>query len=359
MNPGIPPSSCFESTHHTVLSQVRRPLWGPSAFSLIEIVAAMAIVAIIAAATLPVLVRQIDYANQGIEATNLVALAAGLTQGSCSQRYVPSQANWATFIGTNIGWQLAAVQTNARNNSRVFLIDPNLVIGTVTANTLPYPPNARFIIVSSQPGPLPSNLSSGVPGSPADFNTLWNNPDNTIPKGTGWSFNPNGQGADLRVQRINLGSSFCRLVLTPLDPTNAAYSVDGFPATLISPGGKFDSYFLKGTVLSLYFWSNGVPTLQAAQVLQQDTSWFFCNGLWRKAPCPSDLSIDTLGSIVQNFYNNVSHNGMNPTTIYSDMTNYMGLYLQYAAGNFKNGAAQISLKNATTQLKNDVNTLVP
>src|ERR1035441_2672136 len=88
------------------------------AFSLLEIIAVLAIIAIIAAAALPALVQRIDYAAQGTEAANLGTLAAGLTQASSRQRYIPSQspADWPTFIATNIGWQVNAVLTNAVNN---------------------------------------------------------------------------------------------------------------------------------------------------------------------------------------------------------------------------------------------------
>ena len=134
------------------------------AFSLIEMIGVLAVIAIIAVAVLPALVQRINYAAQTTEAANLSALAAGLTQASSRQRYIPSSspADWATFIATNIGWQVNTVLTNAVNNQRVLLIDPNLVIGTTIPNpaALPYvqanlgsgaslPPSARFIILSS------------------------------------------------------------------------------------------------------------------------------------------------------------------------------------------------------------------
>lgn len=356
---GIHPHVRHEAGEHRALSS-------RSAFSLIEMIAALAIIAILTAATLPSLIKQIDYADRAMEGTNLLALATGLTQGGCSQRYIPSQANWASFIATNIGWQVGSVQTNARNNPRVFLIDPSLAIGTTTANTLPYqqtgfgasgpPTNTRFIIISSQPGPLPANLTNGVP-APSDFNALWINPNDKVPPGTSWSFNPNGQGADIKIQRINFASSFSHVVLTCLDFANAVYSIDGYPTnTLYPPGGKFDAYFLNGTVLNLYYWSNNTPTLQAAQVIQQDASWFFCNGLWRNNRCPSDdLSLSSLQAVVQSFFSlNLSN-----SLVYADMTNYMGLYLQWAKVGFqKNDPLHTLLQAATTQLNSGINNIV-
>jgi len=323
------------------------------AFSLIEIVAALAIVAILAAATLPVLIRQIDYATQGIEATNLVTLASGFAQASSAQRYIPGFKNWDVFTATNIGWQLSAVQKNSRNNTRVFLIDQNLSIGTNTAWTLPFqedssgaasaPVNPRFIIVSSLSAPLPPGLTTGVPAS-SDFNALWNTPNDTIPVGTSWAFNNwNGQGADLKIQRVNLATSFSHVVLTSLDPQPSSYSIDNSATISLNSGTKFDAYFLKGTVLNLYYSSASGQALQAAQVLEQDSSWFFCNGLWRNAPCPADLNLTDLEVKVQTFF------AINPK-LYIDMTNYMSLYLQYANGNFLSASARFALQGTATTL---------
>ena len=331
----------------------------------------MAIIAIIAAAALPALVSQIDYAAQTTEAANLGALAAGLTQGSSRQRWIPNQTDWGTFIATNIGWQVNAVLINAANNPRVFLIDPKLVIGTTTPNpaALPYvqtysgsgnnqPPCARFIILSSLSNPLSTaGLSSGVPTS-TDFDALWNNPDNTVPTGTTWNWNPwKDHGADIKIQRVNLGASFNLLTLTVLDTVNPPYSID---SSFVMTNTPVNAYFLKSTVVNLYYYTNQPPAAnniatQASQVLLQDSSWVFSGGLWRIAPMPAYSQ-----SIVQNFYTNTPNpmSLMAPATIYNDMINYMGRYLQYAASGFANPAARLQLTNASVTLSTDIGLII-
>jgi prepilin-type N-terminal cleavage/methylation domain-containing protein len=361
MTPGVVSFSQAGRRRERTGSETPTLLGDLCAFSLIEIIAVLAILGILAGAVLPVLIRQIDYATEGAEATNLLALAEGFAQGGSAQQYIPSQTNWDTLIAANIGWQLTSVQINPRNNPRVFLINPGL-----TNLTLPYaqnssgsptfPANAQFMILSSLSSPLPAGLSSGVPAS-SDFNALWNNPNDTIPQGTSWSFG--GQGADLKIQRINLASSFVHVVLTDFDAVGAPYSfTNNFTSptlAFVAVNPPFDAYFLRGTILNLYFRSPSGNSLQTSQVLQQDTSLFFCNGLWRNAPCPVVLS--GLEPIVQAFYANLAHGVGNPKNVYGDMTNYMGLYLQYSTSGF-NPIYRASLQTAATGLTNDVQNLV-
>ena len=121
--------------------------------------------------------------------------------------------------------------------------------------------------------------------TPTNFNALWNNPDNTIPTGTSWNWsNFNNHGADIRIQRINLSGWFNSLTLTDSDSLPAYYSIDN---SLLTSNTPLSTYFLKGTVVNLYYWTPVTNTaLQASQVLQQNASWVLSAGLWRNAPVP-------------------------------------------------------------------------
>ena len=260
----------------------------------------------------------------------------------------------------SIGWQVNAVLANAVNIPRVFLIDPTNTV------TLPYtqtssgagasPPNVRLIIMSILSGGLPAGLSSGIPAS-LDFNALWNTPDNTIPVGTSWNWSAwNSHGADIRIQRINLSSSFNLLTLTDSDPSNAPYSIDSTnnsSRTFVPPSTTTNAYFFAGTVVNLYYLYYPIippntTNIQASQVLLQNVSWVFSGGLWRNAPVPVSSQ-----SIMQTFYTSAPNptNSMSPATIYNDMTNYMGLYVALGASGF-NPAFKTNLQAASTVLSN-------
>ena len=328
-------------------------------------IAVLAIIAIIAAATLPILIRQIDYASQGNETTNLLTMANGLQQAGPGRRYLPGTNDWATFVATNIGWQVSAVQTNLRNNPRAFLIDPTLNIAGVSAASLPFlqnsngsttlPTNPRFILVSSLSSRFPSGLVSGVP-STNDFNGLWNNPEDTIPTGTSWTWSSwKGQPSDIKIQRINFAPSFNHLVLTCSDPTNALYSIDNFGIAAVFNGTPVDTYFLLGTVFKLYARQTNsggatMTNLVAMQIVREDTSWNFSGNAWRNAdvPAPASGSGGTWGAIVDQFLSSTPNHGVTPLMMYTDMTNYLVKYDQYAAGNFTNTTLKTQLDPDTS-----------
>jgi prepilin-type N-terminal cleavage/methylation domain-containing protein len=340
-----------------------RPGRAQGAFSLIEIIAVLGVIAIIAAAALPALVQRIDYAAQTTEAANLGTFAAGLTQACSRQRTVPKQADLATFIAASIGWHTNAVSTNAVNNARAFLIDPGLVIGTIIPNpaALPYvqspngsgnsvPPSARFVIVSSLSSPLP-NLSAAT-----DFTSLWNNPDNTIPATSTWN-GWTGHGADIKIQRINLASSFNLLTLANFDTNSAPYNINATNSSPIPmpPNTSFSAYFLRGTVVNLYYRDSSMNiTTQACHVLQQDVSWVFSSGLWRIAPLPVSSQ-----SIVQTFYTNAPNpiTVLYPTNVCNDMINYMIQYTNYAASGFA-PTIRNNLLTAYSALTNHISSLI-
>ena len=224
--------------------------------------------------------------------------------------------------------------------------------------------NARIIIISSLssplPSPLPVGVSSGVLVSSPDFNALWNSPDNTIPTGTSWNWNPwKNHGADIKIQRINLASSFNLLTLTVLDPVNAPYSIDNFAQASVTTATPLNAYFLAGRVVNLYYYYQTPPyttNLQASQVLLQNASWVFSGGLWRNAPVPVNSQ-----SILQNFYYANAPNpytGMYPTNVYNDMTNYMGLYVQYAASLFTSSTIRNQLRTQATTLGTDIGLII-
>jgi hypothetical protein len=245
-----------------------------------EIIAVVAILSLLVAATLPALVKKADDAAETAEIKNLETLATGFQQGAVHLRYIPSFADWADFIASNVSWQVTSVQTNSRKNARVFLVDPAFSIGLVSAASLPYAQGTnayqvtspRFLLVSSISKPLP--ISSGSL-SQTDFDTLWNYPDNGVPAGwSGWQ-TAGVATNDLKVRRIDLTTSFRQLVLTNPNPNAASFSIDDTPFTLAQ--GSLTAFLFAGTALDLL--TNSPDGIQAIQVLNKNVGWIFTNSI--------------------------------------------------------------------------------
>lgn len=244
------------------------------AFSLIEMIAIMALLAIVASATVPMLVKQADDVAESTEVANLKVIAEAFRGAVAQTRSIPDPAQWATFVASKVGLPVSSVRTNARGNARVFLVDPALRIGAVSPANLPYQQgtsaypvtNPRFLIVSSLSTPLPALSQS-------DFNTLWGNPEGTIPAGwTSWQ-QAGGTGHDLKVARIDLTPSFDSIVLQNTSSNSAAFQVDASVASL--PPGAITNFFFAGTVVNLL--TNPLSRVQVSQLLTRNAGWTFTN----------------------------------------------------------------------------------
>jgi prepilin-type N-terminal cleavage/methylation domain-containing protein len=347
------------------------------AFSLIEMIGVLAVIAILAAVMVPSLIRQMDRIAGEQESAALRSLSDALQQRILRNRYIPSSTDWATNIATELGAEVANVTTNSRRQPRFFLIDPALRIGNNNNSSgLPYTQanwlttnlfgslctnngalvpalSPRLLIVSSIGRALPTNIVSGVVSN-NNFSAIWDRNDtgNTLPATsftwTGW---PNGD--DLKVQRVNLSPLFVRLILTSITNVSesAYYSIDTtstnyivYPAQGSSQGR--DGYFIKNSVLYLY---RGRTNIDSQQILSSDTSFVYEQNVWRRSLSGGSFlagSLD-LGSIVDKyleapentnaFYTltNNGHGNTNSMTqqsvVVSNMVAFMSAYTNWAA----------------------------
>src|SRR5437867_7174060 len=98
------------------------------AFSLIEMIGVLAVIAILAAALAPSFVRQMDKTAGDQESASLKAFGDALQKSIMRNRYIPSATDWASTVATELGVDIAAVTNSPRQQPRFFLIDPNLNI---------------------------------------------------------------------------------------------------------------------------------------------------------------------------------------------------------------------------------------
>jgi type II secretory pathway pseudopilin PulG len=323
--------------------------------TLIELIGVLAILAIFAALLIPSAVRQLDQVAGDQETAALKALSDAFQRGVLRHRYIPSQADWANFVATELGVAPQNVTTNGRQQPRYFLIDPALRIGT-NSTGLPFgqsnwiagsmvkfgsntiaPLSPRTILVSSVGIPL-TNAVSGVPSS-ADFNALWNS---TNSLGTPFAY----AREDLRIQRMDLSSLFVRVVLTTNDcSTNSGHysvSINALESrtNLVPANPWIDGYFISGTVLGLYA-TNGT-WFDSSQIIGRDSSFIYDGSVWRNAllgPAAgaggASLGIfPSAYSIVTNFLASPSNSAAGAVSQYAvvqAMIDYMKAYDAWAA----------------------------
>jgi type II secretory pathway pseudopilin PulG len=339
------------------------------AWTLIEMIGVMAVLAILAAILLPVWIKQIDKSVADQEKATLNSLADAFQQYILNTRVIPDQTTWYAAVASKLGLGTNDVLYNFRQQThlqqRVFLIDPafqaasalpysqtNFLSGNVISPTPMLPRNPRVMIVSSLGRVLPTTVVSGVFGdtnSNPYFANLWNTADGTVPSDTawnGWAGNP----GDVLVQRINLAPLFVHLLMSRFNSPNAgAFAIDGTTPVAVN---NVDGYFIQGSVLTLYTGSSPY-TADTQQILTRNSSFIIENGLWRGSLSGSSLSggIMNIGDLVQQFLlappnvnaQNASGNAQQMLVV-SNMLSYMSNYNVWAQGGFQPGALKTALQ---------------
>src|SRR2546425_6792980 len=94
--------------HHSTTPLLRSPASG-RAFSLIEMIGVLAVIAILAAVLAPALIRQMDKLAGDQESAALKSFSDALQQSIMRKRYIPSATDWATNVASELGVDIAAI----------------------------------------------------------------------------------------------------------------------------------------------------------------------------------------------------------------------------------------------------------
>jgi type II secretory pathway pseudopilin PulG len=252
-------------------------------WTLIETVAVLAIIAILAAVLVPSAIKRVDRAAWTKETADLNAIADAFTQSIIRNKTIPNHNGWASAVASQMSLPVSAITANARRNNRAFLIYQDLDINgplpyTQSANGASKPSNARIMIVSSLDPSNPLQIASGLT-NPSEFDDIWNTPENTKPSTwTGWT----GSGDDLRIKKINLEPLFHQVILINHDETVGKFAIDSSSITNVPSGlpGRlgWNKYYLDSTVVNLHGTDDA---LQTRHLLQRNISFVFESGQWR------------------------------------------------------------------------------
>lgn len=354
-----------------------------AAFTLIEMIGILAVIAILAVVLLPVLIRHMDQLAADKEVKQLRTFADGLRQQIVKSRSIPDQSTWYSMIASNLGLSTNQVVRNDRRVVRAYLIDPSFQLqrsgesasgppyiqnaggSIINPNATPYRP--RLMILSSIAQTLP--VASGVSSA---FNTIWATEDGKVPADSAW--NSFTKGDDLKIQRIHLADLFVELVLNSPDGNSGQYGIDGNSSTLL----PINRYFLDSSLLELYDGciATNAGILRYSEILHRSKSFSFISCSWQQGddsvtrqlerPGPLDLQLAMNAFLSLTNHNpwrdgwpvrNTKPPYVTPLDIHNTMTNYVIRYIDWRAtdpgapsGNQPLQAAQTDLQNATAWL---------
>ena len=199
------------------------------AFTLIEMIGVIAIMAILAAVIAPNVVRKMQAAGQDAEETELGVLAEGLMDYVLGNRIIPQSGFgpgvWSTNISSQIDVPVNNISQNNLNCSRRYWFDPSTDLNGLSDNSAAYnqnavpaanisgyiigsnatlPANPRAMIISDMTTGCTANINS-VADTNANFAAVWNQADPVN--------DPLVEGPTLKIARINFAKLFKTVTL--------------------------------------------------------------------------------------------------------------------------------------------------
>ncbi|HVW20440.1 MAG TPA: type II secretion system protein [Opitutaceae bacterium] len=174
---------------------MKPPPRSSAAFTLIEMIGVLAIMAILAGVIAPRALHSIDVAAVSAESQTLAGLGGQIPLYLRDRGAVPTAANWTAALAAYSGLSPSGLAANSRHVNRVYLVDPS-------AN-----PPQRVMILSSMRAALRLPASGAI--GAAAFQTIWQTADGAVPDSSSWSgwsrwARVANAGDFLVIERVNL-----------------------------------------------------------------------------------------------------------------------------------------------------------
>jgi len=273
--------------------RARRTPRAARAFTVVELVGVLAIVAIIAAFMAENIIEKMRLAAIDAERTSLASLTKTLEKYVVRTKSIPALTNLPTALAADLAVSAGRVTHTAQGNPRWFWVDPDHRVGTNQTSTLPFtqtglgslqPQKLRMVIISSVGAPLPT---PAITPNTNQFLQAWNALAGSVPAflNSSWPGRPD----DLNIQRLELGTLFCRVVLENLDAdydawysvdtTNTLSSIARLTATATSGRAPTNIWLVRGTVLNFHY-PDPAKSIQAREYIMEDVGYTFENGRW-------------------------------------------------------------------------------
>ncbi|MCR9277669.1 MAG: type II secretion system GspH family protein [Pseudomonadaceae bacterium] len=243
-------------------------------FSLLEMIAVMAIMAIFAGVLAPSVFRTIDENLATAEESNLEAMAEALEEYVLDSKRVPSRlsSDWGPAIAERMSQSTARILNNDRGYTRGVYFDPTFLTSSVTA----FPGFTQDLGLTSAPNSprvlVVSNLAANAPAAPtsqAAFDAIWQ--QTGTPSVT--------EGKMVKVVRLNLAPLFHRVLLTNDNATTVGFQVEsgtvGSVAGASGVPGSQTRYVIDGSKISMFADPYPSGALQRQALVREDLSYHY------------------------------------------------------------------------------------
>jgi len=114
------------------------------------------------------------------------------------------------------------------------------------------------------------------------FDNLWERPESGFP--IGWPQDWDGNAQDLKMQRIELGAMFHRVILNNLTLSqNASWNLDGSnQVQVVPPSTRIEFWVMDDSAMSFYQPNGQVIELTFVELVKEDISFVFDDGEWTR-----------------------------------------------------------------------------
>lgn len=244
-------------------------------FSLLELIAVMAVMAILAGTMAPNIAASVDRAYRDSERQTLSVLAQDLRQAIVNDKRIPSPSanTWGQAIARVSEYPLQRIIANDKGYRRRLLVDPQFFAGParhfkgyVQKKGLQQPPQSpRMMLVSDLRRHVPA-----LKNDAAVFDAIWHQRSDAMIK----------ESKDLLIERINLADQFHRLVVGNQNKQRTFFRLENGPAVAVPKAiagrdGSLTRYVIHGSRLLLHHAPYPSGTVQQVTVVQADTAWHY------------------------------------------------------------------------------------
>ncbi|HBR96974.1 MAG TPA: hypothetical protein DD979_06310 [Gammaproteobacteria bacterium] len=244
-------------------------------FTLVEMVGVMAIMAILASAIVPNMIRSVMRARADQETTTLSTLADDLQRYILTNQSIPSPATnaWTTALASVSDLPRDKVEYNDNGFRRALYFDPRFLTSSDTTFTGYVQQHGNITLVSPRVM-LVSSLqanASAAPTTTSDFDAIWDQTSSASVI----------ESESIKIERLNLGRFFHRLVLVNEGTSNnPAYTLGTAAAsTVTTAASPLTLSVLENTQVELFDSAFAGGLSERVFIVKSDTNYrYFLNG---------------------------------------------------------------------------------